>query len=119
MRNSFPEESLRLKSPAQSGDLIGSQGTWTQLFDRAESDTIGLAQGAVDGTRFGHAKFSVIEDERRDVARMSVTVANEPAALGGLENGGFEDPKVLLGTAQGESGFDVDADTVVLLGHTK
>ena len=50
---------------------------------------------------------------------MSVTVANEPTASGGLENGGFKDPEILLGAAQGENGLGVDAGTVVLLGHPK
>jgi len=75
--------------------LFRAQCTRAQLFNRAEGDTVGLAQGTVDGTRFGHTKFSVIEDERGDVARVGVAVTDKAAACGRLEDSGFKDPEIL------------------------
>ena len=119
MGSSFPEWRSRQKRPAQSGDLFGSQGSRTQFLGRAEGDGVGLAQGAVDGAGFGHAKFSVIEDERRDVAGVSVAVTDEAAAFGRLEDGGFEDPEILLGAAEGQDGLGVDAGAMVPPCHPK
>ena len=50
---------------------------------------------------------------------MSVAVTDEAAAFGRLEDGGFEDPEILLGAAEGQDGFGVDAGAMVFLGHPK
>jgi hypothetical protein len=42
----------------------------------------------------------VVEDEGGDVPGMSVTIADEAAAFGGLVDGRLEDPEVLVGTAE-------------------
>ena len=55
----------------------------------------------------------MIEDERGDVAGMGVAIADEAAALGRLIDGGLEDPEVLLGAAEGEHRFDVDASAML------
>jgi hypothetical protein len=49
---------------------------------------------------------------------MGISEAHKAPALGGLENGGLKDPKVLLGTAEGKHGFDVDTRAVVSFGHS-
>jgi hypothetical protein len=101
MRDSFLKRWPGLQGPAQLRDLPGAQGPGWKLLDGAEGDAVGLAQGAIDGTGFGHAHLGVVEDEGRDVAGMGVTVADEAAALGRLIDRGFEHPEVFLGTAQG------------------
>jgi len=45
---------------------------------------------------------------------MRIAIANEPSALGRLEDGGLEHPEVLLRTAKPEGWLHVDASTVVL-----
>jgi hypothetical protein len=54
--------------------------------------------GAVDGAGFGHAHSGVVEDQMRNIAGMSFTVADEATALGRFIDRGFEHPKVLLRT---------------------
>jgi hypothetical protein len=39
----------------------------------------------------------VVEDQRRNIARMSVAVAHKTPAFGGLVDSSFEHPEVLLG----------------------
>jgi hypothetical protein len=103
-----------LKSPAQLRNLLLGQGPGRKLFQRAESDAVSLTQGTVDGAGFGHAHLGVVEDQGRDVAGMSVTVADEAPALGRLVHRGLEDPEVLLGAAQVDYWIDVDPDTTSL-----
>jgi hypothetical protein len=46
---------------------------------------------------------------------MGIAIADEAAAVGGLIDGGLEDPKVLLGATQGQHGLNLDAGTAVPL----
>jgi hypothetical protein len=66
------------------------------IFRRAQANAVSLAQGAIDGAGFGHAHFGVVEDQGRNIAGMSVAVADEAAALGRFIDNGFENPEVLL-----------------------
>lgn len=43
---------------------------------------------------------------------MGIAIADEAAAVGGLIDGGLEDPEVLLGATQGQHGLNLDAGTV-------
>jgi hypothetical protein len=45
---------------------------------------------------------------------MRIAIANEPSALGRLEDGGLEHPEVLLRTAKPEGWLHVDASAMVL-----
>jgi hypothetical protein len=111
MMGSFLNRWPRLQSPAQYRYLLGTHTPRRKLFERAEGNTIGLAQGAVDGAGFGHAHLGIVEDQRGDIAGMSIAVPNEPAAFGGLEDGGFEHPEILLGATEGHDGFARDSTT--------
>jgi hypothetical protein len=58
----------------------------------------------------------VVEDEGGDVAGMGIAIADEAAAVGGLIDGGLEDPEVLLGATQSEHWFCLNSCTAVFLG---
>jgi hypothetical protein len=96
MRDSFWQGGSRLQGAAEGGNLLGRQGPGRKLFERTEGDAVGFAQGAIDGAGFGHAHLGVVEDQRRNIARMSVSKAHEAAALRRLVDRRFEDPEVLL-----------------------
>ena len=55
----------------------------------------------------------MVEDEGGDVAGMGIAVADEATALGGLVDGGFEDPEVLLRLAQRELRRHMDARAMI------
>jgi hypothetical protein len=61
----------------------------TDLFDRADSDTIGFAQSTIDGAGFRDTHFSALHEER-DIGRVGVAVPNESLARSRLINNGFE-----------------------------
>jgi hypothetical protein len=84
------------------------------LFHRAEGNAIGLAQGTIDGAGFGHAHLGMVEDQRRNIARMSVAVAHEATALGRFIDRGFEDPEVPCGTTQRKHWFSLNSCTLLL-----
>ena len=65
----------------KTGICSGKKGPRWKFFNQAEGDTVGLAECAVDGAAFGHGHFGVVEDQRRDIAGMSVAVADEATAL--------------------------------------
>jgi len=97
-------------------DLPGAQGPGWKLFNGAEGDAVGLAEGAIDGAGFGHAYLGVVEDEGRDVAGMGVAVADEAAALGRFVDRGLEHPEVLLWTAQGEHWLRLNTRAIISFG---
>ena len=68
-----------------------------KFFEGTEADAIGLTEGAIDGSGFGHTHFGVVEDQGRDVPGMGIAITNKPATLGGLVDRSLKDPKVLLG----------------------
>ena len=51
------------------------------LLDRAETDAIGFAQGAVDRPSLGHAHLGTA-DKLRDIGWVGVAVADETSAGG-------------------------------------
>jgi hypothetical protein len=53
----------------------------------------------------------VVEDEGGDVAGMGIAIADEAAAVGGLIDGGLEDPEVLLGATERQNRFRHDSTT--------
>jgi len=99
MMGSFLKRWSGLQAPTEFGNLLGAECPRRKLFERAEGNAIGLAQGTVNRTGFGHAHLSVVEDEGGDVAGMGIAIAHKPPACGGLVNSGFEHPEVLLRTA--------------------
>src|SRR5208337_4174457 len=56
--------------------LLSRNLNCSDLLDRADTDTVGLAQGAIDRPSFGYAHFGSA-DERRNIGRIGVTVANK------------------------------------------
>src|SRR3989442_677730 len=63
----------------------------TELLDRADADTICLAQGAIHSSGFRNSEFSPLH-EGRDVRRIGIAITYEPPAGSCLINSGFESP---------------------------
>src|SRR6266571_6647013 len=72
---------------------IGRTGKPAQLLNRTEPDSVGLAQSAIDGPRFGNAHLSATDKGRR-ICGVSVAVADEPLRQGILIDGGLENPSI-------------------------
>jgi hypothetical protein len=51
----------------------------TDLFDRADADSIGFAQSAIDGARFGNSHLGATH-EWRNVGWIGVTITNKSSA---------------------------------------
>jgi hypothetical protein len=102
MGDSFLKRRPRLQSPAQHKYLVGTQAPRRELFERAEANTVSLAQGAIDGAGFGHAHLGIVENQRRDIAGMSVAVADEATASRRFEDNRLEHPEAFLRSAQRE-----------------
>ena len=105
---------MGLQGSAQLRDLLSIQSPGGKFFQRAEGNAIGLPQGAIDGAGFGHTHLGVVEDEGRHITGMGIAIADEATALGGLIDGSLEDPEVLLGTTQGQYGFNLDASAMAV-----
>src|SRR5208282_804989 len=75
--------------------LLDSGRNGSDFLDRAEADTISLAQGAVDGSCLGHAHLGPA-NKRRDIGRIGVAVADEVLRFRFVD-GCFEDPAALFG----------------------
>jgi hypothetical protein len=119
MMGSFLKRGSGLQAPAEFRNLLGAECPRRKLFERAEGNAIGLAQGAVDSAGFGHAHLSVVENQGRNVTGMGVTVADEATAVGGLIDGGLEDPKVLLGPTEGKHWLSQYPSTAVFCGKAQ
>ena len=66
-----------IRSIEAGTDDFGGFGKRTQLFDRAEADSVRLAQSAIDGTRLRYTHLGAA-DQRRDIRGIGVTVPNKP-----------------------------------------
>jgi len=119
MTDSFLKWCAGLQTPAQLRNLLRIQCPRGKLFERATGDAVGLAQGAIDGASFGHAHLGVVEDQRRDIAGMSVAIADKPSTFGCLKHGGLEDPKILLRMTESNHRLGMNAAAVVPLGETQ
>src|SRR5712664_3405068 len=64
----------------------------SQLFDRAETDSVSLPQRPVNGTRFGDAHLSPV-DQGRDIRGVRIAVTHEPLRRPRLINGRAKDPE--------------------------
>jgi len=63
MIDSFLKRWPSLQGPPQDRKLLGPQGPGGQLLKRAEGNPVGLPQGAIDRSGFGHAHLGMVEDE--------------------------------------------------------
>jgi len=72
---------------------IGRQGP--QLLDRTKTNAVGLAQGAVDGARYGDAHLRAV-DQGRDIGWVSVPKPHEPLSPGLFVKGRLEHPPACL-----------------------
>jgi hypothetical protein len=93
--------------------LIGWPGrVWSgcpaKLFERTESDAVGLAEGAVDGAGFGDAHLGAV-DQRRNVGGGGVPVTDEAARTGRLVDGCLENPPVERGITKFTHRLNADA----------
>jgi hypothetical protein len=113
MDDSFLKRWSRLQRPAQQRYLLGTQAPRGKLFERTEANAVSLAQGAIDGAGFGHAHLGIVEDQRRDIAGMSVAVADEATAPRRFEDCRLEHPEVLLRPAQCKCWLNVDTSAAV------
>jgi hypothetical protein len=57
--------------------LTGIQGVRRQFLERTQANAIGLAQSAINRSSFSHSHLGVIEDQRRNIAGMSIAIADE------------------------------------------
>jgi hypothetical protein len=103
----------------QTGVCSGKKGPRWKFFKQAEGDTVGLAEGTVEGAGFGRGHFGVVKDQRRDIAGMSISVADEAAALGRFIDRGFKHPKVLLRMTESNNRFAMNTTALVPLGKTQ
>jgi hypothetical protein len=63
----------------------------SKLFDRAQADTISLAEGAIDSACLSHTHLCTA-DERRDVRGIGIAVSHKPARARRLVDSRLEDP---------------------------
>jgi hypothetical protein len=63
----------------------------SKLFDRAQADSIGFAEGAIDCAGLRHAHLGPA-DQRRYVGRISVAIAYKAARARRLVDSRLEDP---------------------------
>ena len=83
--------------------LVGSAcwlGKGTDLFDRADADSIRFAQGAIDRPCFGHPHLGAVNKEG-NIRRIGVAVSNEAFASLGLVDRGLERPTLCRRIANG------------------
>ena len=97
--------------------LVGFGGLWSpaELLDRAESDSVSLTKGAVDGMGFGDSHLGA-EDERRCVRRIRISIAYEPFRIGRFEDSSSEHPMIGRDVAEMEDLLDLDTGTMSALG---
>jgi hypothetical protein len=76
-----------------SGSIRGlDEGTaGAELFDRAQTDAVGLAQGAIDGSSLGDAHLGTA-DQGRDVRGIGVSIADEAFRVRTLVDSCFKHP---------------------------
>jgi len=70
---------------------LTASGQGSDLFDRADPDSVSLAQGPVDRAGFGHTHFGA-PDQGRDVGRVGIPIADKALAVAALVDGGLERP---------------------------
>src|SRR5579863_3665096 len=116
MGNSFRERWPGLQRPAQVRDLPWAQGARWKLFNGAEGDAIGFAQGSIHCAGFGHPHLGVVEDQGRDVTGMGVAISHEAAALGRFIDRSLEDPKALLWSTQGQYWLHLNTRAIISFG---
>jgi len=117
MGDSFRKRWSRLQSAAQQRNLLGTQAPRGKFFERAQGNAVGFAQGTIDGAGFSHAHLGIVEDQRRDIAGMSIAVADEPSTFGFLKDGGLEHPEVLLWMAEWKYRLSHNPWTLLPLGQ--
>ena len=66
---------VRTRDRGLTGECAEDEGEALRARGRCRD----LAQGAVDGTRFGHADLGIVEAHRRAAASMGVEIAEEAA----------------------------------------
>ena len=87
------------------------------LLDRADADAVGLAQGTIDGSGFGHPHFGAA-DERGNVRGIGVTVADETPAGLRLEDSGHEGPTLAGSVREFQYRTNVDTSAPVMACQT-
>ena len=78
------------------------------LLDRADADTISFAEGSIDSARFGHPHLRP-PDERGNIGRIGIAVADKAGGALGRENRCFEDEPIRRRITQRIDGFNMNA----------
>src|SRR5258708_10275992 len=71
-------------------------GEPSQLFNGAKPDAVGLPQGAVDSSGFGHAHLGAADKGRR-ICGVGVTITDETFRTASLIDDGLKNPTVSYG----------------------
>ena len=85
-------------------------GKGADFLDRADADAVGLPQGPVDRSSLGNTHLSAM-DQRRDVGRIGIAVADETLACAGFEYRRLEGPARSLSVAELGDRFNVNSGT--------
>ena len=88
-----------------------------QLLDRAEADTISLAESSIDGTGFCNAHLGAA-DKRRYIGGICVAIANEALRVDRFEDGSPEYPMVGCSVAELENLLDSYASAPSTFSYT-
>jgi len=95
---------------------IGLTSEGTDLLDRADADAVGLAEGAIDCPGLGHAHLGAA-DERGDVRRVGVAIADEAFARFRSVDRGLKCPALCRRLAEGLNRLNLDASTPISAGQ--
>jgi len=99
------------------------RGTWcggqpSQFFDLTESDSIGLAQGAIDGPCLRDAHFSTV-NYRRNVGRIGIPIAFEALRSSIFEDDRLKNPTALIGIRVNSLQYRFNSYASASLGNMK
>jgi hypothetical protein len=94
---------------------LTSEGT--DLLDRADADTVGRAEGAIDCPGLGHAHLGSA-NERGDVGWICVAVANEAFARFGFVDRGLKCPALSRGVTECRNGLGVNTSATASASKT-
>jgi hypothetical protein len=95
---------------------LAASGQGSDLFDRADSDPVSLAERPVHSPGLGHAHLGT-PDKGRDVGRVGISEPNKPLAAAGLVDGSFECPSGTLRVAELANGLNSDAVAMSPIGE--
>jgi hypothetical protein len=103
---------LRRELPSVCFWLTASRKS-SNLFNRANTDSVCLAQCTVDSTRFSHAHLRT-SHEWRNIGRIGIAISDEAFATATLVNSSLEGPPASVGIAEFTDGLKPNSGTAAL-----